>query len=137
MKVIVDHVLKNIEIYDLKCVWNVEDFYDNYYLYRRAYIQAYLYYWAVKYWAKQPGLEDYHVEFPKFMTCDSINYYMPLIRTLYGRDLGEAYDGFETKGKTYPGVQEIIKDLKWAKENNQWRISKKNFENDGIIHIKG
>lgn len=43
-KVIIDHEEKVISPYDLKCTWSVENFYEEYYLYRRAYIQAYLYY---------------------------------------------------------------------------------------------
>lgn len=136
-KVIVDHKLKTIQPFDLKCVWAVEDFYDNYYLYRRAYIQAYLYDQAVRWWKKQVGLDDYHVEYLKFVVCDSINYYSPLVYFLYGSDMGNAYDGFDYQGKSYPGVCEIIKDLIWAKKEDKWRISRSNYKSDGIIHIKG
>lgn len=40
-KVIVNHETKTIHPYDLKCTWSVENFYSEYYLYRKAYIQAY------------------------------------------------------------------------------------------------
>ena len=46
-KVIIDHEERKITPIDLKCTWTVENFYEEYYLYRRAYIQAYLYYNAV------------------------------------------------------------------------------------------
>jgi len=39
-KVIVDHKAKTVQVYDLKCTWSVENFYNEYYLYRRAYIQG-------------------------------------------------------------------------------------------------
>ncbi len=48
-KVVVDHETKTIQVYDLKCTWSVENFLEEYYLYRRAYIQAYLYFWATAY----------------------------------------------------------------------------------------
>ncbi len=134
--VIVDHKEKTIQVYDLKCVWAVEGFYEEYYLYRRAYIQAYLYKNACLELKRLLNLDKYEVENPKFIVCDSINYYAPLIYTLTNNDLNEAYGGFIHKGRKYPGVESLIKDLKWAKENDKWNISRKNYLNGGIINIK-
>jgi hypothetical protein len=53
-KVIIDHDERVIKPYDLKCTWSVENFYEEYYLYRRAYIQAYLYFRAMLHLAKDP-----------------------------------------------------------------------------------
>jgi hypothetical protein len=61
----------------------------------------------------------------------------PLIYTLSDEDMEECYLGFEHKGRTYPGVKQIIEDLKWATENNVWNMSRKNYESNGIINIKG
>ncbi len=135
--VIVDHINKTIQPYDLKCTWSVEGFYDQYYLYRRAYIQAYLYFWATKEFAIQNGLKDYKIEYIKFIVCDSINYYNPLIYTLNSDDMDDAYNGFKHEGREYPGVKEIINDMVWAKENDKWNISRKNFLNGGRLNIKG
>lgn len=138
-KVIVDHHERKITPYDLKCTWSVENFYEDYYLYRRAYIQAYLYYNAVFSLTMDDKSEfyGYSVENLQFIVCDSTNYMNPLIFTLSDEDMRECYHGFEHKGRTYPGVQEIIADLKWAMENNIWNISRKNYENNGVINIKG
>lgn len=108
-KVIIDHVNKIVYIYDLKCVWAVEGFYDEYYLYRRAYIQAYLYYVAVKHYIKDK-YEDYLVQYPVFIVCDSTNYYNPLLYILKSSDIADAYEGFDMKNRHYPGVKEIIRD---------------------------
>jgi hypothetical protein len=137
-KVIIDHEKKTIEIYDLKCVWAVENFYEEYYLYRRAYIQAYLYFEAVKSLTvhQESAFYGYDVEFPKFMVCDSTNYFNPLIYTLSADDMRDAYDGFEHKGRKYPGVQQIIQELNWAVENNIWNISMSNHLKNGIINIR-
>jgi len=130
-KVIVDHQAKTVQVYDLKCVWAVENFYEEYYLYRRAYIQAYLYYKAVL-----DVEEEYEVLHPKFIVCDSTNYFSPLIYTLSEEDMKDAYEGFEHKGRVYPGVKEIIADLKWAQENNVWNISRSNYMNNGIVTLR-
>jgi hypothetical protein len=138
-KVIIDHDKKTIYPYDLKCTWSVENFYEEYYLYRRAYIQAYLYYNAMLSLAQDPESEyyGYLVAYLQFIVCDSTNYYQPLIYTLSEDDMQDAYYGFTHKGKTYPGVGNIIEALKWCKETNTWNISHKNYLSDGIVNIKG
>lgn len=138
-KLIVDHHEKTVQVYDLKCTWSVENFYDEYYLYRRAYIQAYLYYRATVHLVTDPKSEwfGYSAKHPAFIVCDSTNYYNPLIYTLTEEDINDCYVGFEHKGRRYPGVKELIEDLDWALYNGVWNISRKNFENGGLVNIKG
>lgn len=137
-KLVIDHKEETIQVYDLKCVWSVEGFYEDYYLYRRAYIQAYLYHKAAQYIAEtNEDLKDYSVLYPKFIVCDSINYMNPLVYTLDNSDYVKALEGFEHKGKYYPGVKELIKDLDWAIVNDKWNISRNNFINGGRINIRG
>lgn len=137
-KVVVDHDMKTIQVYDLKCTWSVENFLEEYYLYRRSYIQAYLYHQAAIHFAKTAeGIEDYEVLPIRFIVCDSTAYYNPLIYTLSEKDLEDAYIGFTHKNREYKGVRDIIKDLKWAMDNNVWNLSRENYETDGIVKIRG
>ena len=138
-KVIIDHKEKVVMPYDLKCTWSVENFYEEYYLYRRAYIQAYLYYYAMLHIVSDPESEcyGYRVEYLKFIVCDSTNYYRPLVYTLDMDDMMDAYKGFVHKGRTYPGVGELIAALKWCRETNTWDISHKNYLSNGVVNIKG
>jgi hypothetical protein len=138
-KVIIDKVDRTIQVFDLKCTWSVENFYVEYYLYRKTYIQVFLYFTA---WCKivsdiHSPYFDFRVLPPKLIVCDSINYMNPLIYELTMEDLKEAYLGFEYKGRKYPGVREIIKDLDFAINNDMWNISRKNYESKGVVHIKG
>jgi len=137
-KVIVDHFERTIQIYDLKCVWAVEGFYKEYYLYHRAYIQGYLYWRAMLSLTKDVNHEFYgYIVFPpKFIVCDSINYYSPLIYGMNNEDLLEALYGFEYKGTHYPGVKEVVENLKWALDNGIWNISMKNYLSNGRLNIK-
>ena len=138
-KVIINHEKNTVHIYDLKCTWSVEAFYKEYYLYRRAYIQAYLYFKAIEYLANTDpdcGFYGYTVKYPQFIVCDSINYYQPLIYTLEPQDIIDAYEGFTHKYTEYPGVKQIISELQWAVEEDVWTISKTNFDKGGIINIK-
>jgi hypothetical protein len=138
-KVIIDHDKKLITPYDLKCTWNVENFYEEYYLYRRAYIQAYLYYNAMLKLSddKESEYYGYTVEYLKFIVCDSTNYYQPLIYTIDIDDMLDAYQGFIHKGRTYPGVGSLIAALNWCKETGTWNISHKNYLSNGVTNIKG
>jgi hypothetical protein len=135
-KIIVDHQEKTLQIYDLKCTWSVENFYEEYYLYRRAYIQAYVYYLGGLQILEELGIPEYKLEYPKFIVCDSTSYMNPLIYTLSFEDLGEAMTGFTHKGRNYPGVSQIVSDLKWAKETDTWNISKSRYELGGVVNIK-
>jgi hypothetical protein len=138
-KVVIDHKEKTIQPYDLKCTWSVENFYEEYYLYRRAYIQAYLYFYAMCNLADNPESPyyGYSVKFLNFIVCDSTNYYQPLVYTLDNEDMLDAYQGFIHKGRTYPGIGDLIAALKWCVSTNTWNISHKNYLSNGIINIKG
>lgn len=137
-KVIIDHQSHTISPYDLKCVWAVENFFEEYYLYRRAYIQAFLYYKACQSLALDEGTNyyGYEVKYPKFIVCDSTNYYNPLIYTLTYDDMLDAFQGFEYKGRTYPGVNSLIEDLRFALNYNIWNISRENHFLKGVVNIR-
>lgn len=137
-KVIVDHEEKTVQIYDLKCTWSVENFYIEYYLYRKSYIQAYLYYKAWVSIVKDPDSPYYRYKIliPKFVVCDSINYMNPLIYELSDEDMLDAYLGFEYKGRWYEGVRDVIKNLDFAVNNDLWNISRTNYENKGVVQLK-
>lgn len=133
-RLIVDHVEKVIYIIDWKVTWAVEDFVREYYRKRFAYIQAFIYHTGLNMMKGQLGWEDYTILYPKFIVADSINYMDPLIYETNVVDLENAYNGFKIGGMTYPGVSELIEDLQWAKQNS-FRISRRNFLNQGICQI--
>jgi hypothetical protein len=135
-KIVIDHNERTIQVYDLKCVWAVENFYEEYYLYRRSYIQAYLYRRAAISLTEKEEYHGYRVENPKFIVCDSTNYFNPLIYTMTDVDMMDAYNGFEHKGRVYPGVNSLIQNLDWAIANDIWNISKENYINNGVVNIR-
>ena len=134
-KMIVDHEAKTVQVYDLKCTWSVENFYNEYYLYRRAYIQGYLYHQAAGFWASEMGYGDYKILYPQFIVCDSTNYANPLVYAMTRKSFEDAVNGFEYKGRDYPGVAELIQDLQWALANDKWNISRENYINNGVVKL--
>jgi hypothetical protein len=134
-KVIVDHENKTIQPYDLKCTWSVENFYDEYYLYRRAYIQGYLYWYATRHHFAELVADGYQVLFIAFIVCDSTNYANPLIYVMDADSMDDAEKGFSYRGRNYPGVKTLVADLQWAVANNKWNISRENHSNNGIVKL--
>jgi len=134
-KLVVDHQKKTVQVYDLKCTWSVEGFYEEYYLYRRAYIQGYLYFHATASWASEMGYGDYTILYPRFIVCDSTNYSNPLLYVMTVDSMDNALNGFEYKGREYPGVAQLIEDLKWALDKDVWNISRENHINNGVVII--
>jgi len=134
-KVIVDHKSKTVQVYDLKCTWSVENFYSEYYLYRRAYIQGFLYHKAAETWASEMGYGDYEILLPRFIVCDSTNYSNPLVYVMTQESMDNALNGFEYKGREYPGVAQLIEDLKWTLEHDVWNISRENYINNGVVKL--
>ena len=113
----------------------MESFFSDYYLYRRGYFQAFLYKEACYKVRELLDLEGYTIENIRFIVCDSINYYNPLIYTTSDQDMIDAYDGFIYNDKYYPGVKETIENLKFAIDTNIWNISKTNYELGGVIPL--
>lgn len=134
-KVIVDHNNKTIQPYDLKCTWSVENFYKDYYLYRRAYIQGYLYWYATRHHFAELIAEGYQVLFLAFIVCDSTNYSNPLVYVMDGDSMDDAEKGFEYKDNVYPGVKALVADLQWAIENDKWNISRENYLTNGVVKL--
>lgn len=134
-KVVVDRIEETIQVYDLKCTWAVENFYEDYYLYRKAYIQGYLYFHATSFWAKEMGFDEFTILYPKFIVCDSTNYMSPLVYGMSETSMQNAEEGFEYKGKTYSGVYQLTEDLDWAIKTDNWNISKENYLNNGLVKL--
>lgn len=135
-KLVIDHVLMKITIWDIKTCWdNEREFQTNWYKYK-YYIQAAVYYLAVLWWAEKEGWKDYTIEFMRFVVVDSSNYQNPLIYETDAVNLQQGLEGFVMNGRYYPGVNRAIQDLTWHRANGIWEISRANHEGKGIVKIK-
>lgn len=136
-KIIIDTEDKIINIYDLKCVWDNNNFYRTYYLKRRAYIQALVYYWAIMNAENFPvNLDDYLVEPPIFVAADSGDFYSPIKYRLHTEDMMRATKGFIEGDRYYIGVDDIVKQILWSTETGNWRSSKEIFDAKGYGVLK-
>lgn len=114
---------------DLKVTWTNEDFFREYFLKRRADIQAYVYKQAVS--SLFPGKE---VQF-RFVVADSTNFNDPLIYEIDDSWDDKTYGGFKYDNRHYIGLHDIIESIKWHTSTNNWTVSKTAFDNLGIIRL--
>lgn len=130
----VNHGGRYLQPFDLKATWAVETFYDNYYLKLKGYLQAGTYDLACTHLRNQeyPG---YDIRPMKFIVCDNVNYYNPLIYELSARDLVDCWKGFTHRGRPYKGLIELVKELNWHMDSNIWHMSKLNYENRGRVTL--
>lgn len=119
-----------ITITDLKVTWTNENFYKEYFLKRRSDIQAFVYRRAVK--SKFP---DHKINKFRFVAADSTNFNAPLIYEIEDSWEDKTYNGFTEDGRYYKGLKEIISEIKWHLQTDSWGISKKAYDNLGIIKI--
>lgn len=125
---------KYIQPDDLKVTWNVEEFPEKYYLYRRSDIQAGIYHLgALDY--RDKHYPDFEVRYMRFIVADSINYMSPLVFETNESDFEKAMVGFEHKGRKYRGLHSTIEDLKWHKEKGIWNVSREHYQNNGVCSI--
>ncbi len=136
-RVIVDHEEKTVQPVDWKVTWAVENFVREYYLKRFTYLQAIITHLGLSMTQMDLGYDSSYTILPmKFVVADSINLQEPLVYALTQTDLDNAFNGFKQYGKPYPGLEEIITDVRWAKENNNFRISRRNYLNGGVCQIQ-
>lgn len=130
----VNHRDRYLQPWDLKATWAVETFYENYYLKLKGYLQAGTYDLACTYLRNQE-YSGYEVRPMKFIVCDNVNYYNPLIYELSQQDLVDSWQGFTHRGRSYKGLIELVRDLNWHMDNNVWNMSRQNYENRGRVSL--
>lgn len=132
---IVDHDHKIIQPMDLKTTYDNEAF-DYNYIKNGYYIQNAFYVKAVEEWAKTNNLEDYEVKPMTFIVGDtSSNNRRPLLFTTNNNDLEKGMQGFSLRGVYYKGVEELIRDILWAEEQDIWNCSRDAYGKNGKLEL--
>ena len=127
------HNPKEIIITEIKSTWDSEDF-ERTYLKLRYDLAAIYYYKAIQYTFQD--LQDYEIKFQFLVVDTSPQGLNPLIYKVSDKDLNKAEYGFTTKlGYYYKGLDELVDEILWCQETQNWRISKLAYENNGILDL--
>ena len=135
-KVIIDHHNKTIQAVDLKTtgksVYNFEISYIKYAYYRQAAI--YTKFLEQKMLTQYPG---YEIKPFLFIVIETACNNPPLIFKISSEDLKVGWNGGVSvyTNKKVKGVTELIKEVEWHQDTNNWEIKKEIEENSGIINL--
>ena len=131
----VNHSTKEIYLYDLKTTYDNENF-EYAYIKYAYYLQAAFYFKAVKYWAKQEDMIDYHIHPMEFIVGDtSANNRRPIRFSTEVHDLSNSLYGFSLRGVEHKGLFDLINEIDWAEKNDNWNCSKEVFEANGRLKL--
>lgn len=133
----IDHNTKTVIITEIKSTWDSEDFSRTYLKLRYDLAMSY-YMLAVNHWiGSNDTLKGYNVDFQFLVVDTSTQSLRPLIYQPSKLDFYKAKDGFTTKsGYRYRGLEELVDEINWCSENNQWRISKEAYDSKGVVPLK-
>lgn len=132
---LIDHESRIIQPMDLKTTYDNESF-DFMYIKNSYYLQNSFYVKAVQAWKNENDMKDYRVLPMKFVVGDtSSNNRRPLVYKTSEADLMSGIQGFKLKGVHYRGIDELVSDIAWAEENDQWTCSKDAFNNKGQMKL--
>ena len=134
--ILVDHRSKTIYPFDLKVLYDNEEFGYSY-LKNGYYLQQAFYWQGIKEWANAINIDEYEVKPMTFIVADSSkNGRRPLIYKLTEHHLMQGLTGFYNNGRYYRGVSELMGAVSWANYNQIWNVSREAFENNGIITLQ-
>lgn len=135
-KNIIDHEARTIQPVDWKTSWDNEE--PKFaYLKFGYYLQGTMYDLAISYWMKDhPELEGYTVLPMKFVFCDTGGWSDPVVLSLTKEDLVAGWHGFKVRGYTYRGLKDLMSDIAWHVETQNWATSKAIFEKKGELLLE-
>lgn len=132
-RMMVDHDKKVIDWLDWKTTWNAEEGVVGSYLGKGYYLQAAMYYDAIKQWTVQHGIGHYTVNPPLFVFIDTKGYLAPCKFQLTIDDVERAHRGFTYRGRKYKGLNTIKADLQWHLETGIWNMDREIYLNEGCL----
>lgn len=130
----INHIDKTIEFIDLKTGSNSSLEFRDSFIKWRYYIQASLYQKSFKEICKELKLENYKLLPFKFLYISSKEK-VPLVYEFTPKWEEASFIGFKYNNVYYKGINELILNIKWCWNNNQFTIPKEIIENNGLIKL--
>lgn len=132
-KLIIDHENKTIRIIDLKTGKGSWETFQYSFLKFRYYMQLALYTYGVESIKEELNLQDYKVLPFEFLYIGRKEK-LPIIFSTEGI-LEKATNGFEYNGTSYRGINQVIDDIIWHFDANNYHLNRQIIENNGVIPL--
>jgi len=92
---------------------------------------------AINTWMKEHSeLDGYTVMPMKFIFCDTGGWADPVVLSITKEDLVNGWHGFKLRGYTYRGLKDLMSDIAWHVETQNWATSKAIFEKKGELLLE-
>lgn len=131
----IDHGDKKIYPKDLKTTYDNEGF-EYSYIKHSYYLQAAFYHLAVRYWADSEDMADYDIEPMEFIVGDtSANNRRPIRYQISTDDLSKGLLGFQFRDTYYKGIHQLVEEISWAEDTDNWNVSKEVFDSKGRLNL--
>lgn len=142
----INHKTKEIEVVDLKSIGKAIYNFRNSFLNYGYYLQAAQYRYGVLRFlegeAKTNNLDlikladkikDYKVSYMKFIVAEMNSKFTNPARvySTTARDYSCGFQGGHSNGKFYPGIDQLLDDWNWHKDNDYWDLPRTIIENGG------
>ena len=134
-KLVVDHQMKTIKLYDWKTTWDIQQPQFSYLKYG-YYLQTAMYRDAVHMWCKEHELTGYKIEPMTFVFCDTQGFADPVLLELSIDDIERAHRGFTYRGLHYNGLRYLQEEIQWCLDTGKWGSGKELEKNNGKIKLK-
>lgn len=134
-RVIVDHLKKRIFPFDFKSSFNSDNFEYSYVKYR-YYRQGSFYTFLLRKWAEENGYGDYEITKFSFIVC-STNKGRHYLYQMDDGDIQSAEVGGDIQyGYSIKGWRQILDEIAWLTENNNWDYPYIAQVNNGVVPLK-
>lgn len=134
-KMIINHEEKTIQLIDLKTGKAPAKSFTSSFINWRYYLQEAIYMKAFDFICEQLNLEGYKLLPFKFLYI-SRGEKIPLLYTVNTKWHEAAIEGFQTtEGYTYRGLDEILDEVEWHYDNNEFEVPKFMKESNGDISL--
>jgi hypothetical protein len=133
---IVNHSKKVITPIDLK-TGSFFDFMKNFYKYK-YFLQGAMYHASIQsIVVKNEEFKDYKVDGFKFVYISREKPELPLIYNMDNNEIEKAFKGWTHNSGAYQkGIEDLVLDYSWYKENSEFDLDRKIVENLGVTNIK-
>lgn len=130
-KVLIDHNNKKIYIFDLKTTYATFQ-YERNFLDLGYYFQLGLYTYGMSKWIVEKNYTKYTIEPLKFVVCPTTYTEAPFKHEPQWPDYQKAFDGFKYRDKKYKGIDQIIEEITFHRDNGVWDMDKETYDNKGV-----